>query len=62
MLTKKLVRHRLSPLGTRLAEGNWRLITSPLLDKGKPVARLGRKAMDQVTPDSRVTEGRIQRF
>jgi len=40
-----------SSLGTQL--------TSRLLDKGKPVARLGRKATGQVLPDSRVTEGRI---
>jgi len=62
MLTKKFMRHRISPLGTPLAEGNWRLITSLLLDKGKLFARLGRKATGQVIPDSRVTEGRIPKF
>jgi hypothetical protein len=62
MLTKKFMRHRISPLGTPLAEANWRLITSLLLDKGKPFARLGRKATGQVIPDSRVTEGRIPQF
>ena len=59
---EKFMRDRISPLGTPLAEANWRLITSLLLDKGKPFARLGRKATGQVIPDSRVTKGRIPRF
>ena len=62
MLTQEVPPALNASVGIPLAKRSRQLITSLLLDKGKPAARLGRKATGQVNPDSRVTEGRIRQF